>query len=145
MHPVLVGLSHKTAPIEIRECVAFRDEAVASALAALRRDYRLRESMILSTCNRVEILARGGDEEAVIDRIKDFLYCYHSLEPDSLDIAGVTEGEVEALALKYLLTRGNASGRDIAEQINGELLTLHEDLELLVRENEQLKNNLVGV
>ena len=39
------------------------------------------------------------------------------LEPDSFDAAGVTDGEVEALALKYLLARGNASGRDIAQQI----------------------------
>ncbi|MDE2928379.1 MAG: glutamyl-tRNA reductase [Acidobacteriota bacterium] len=85
MHPVLVGLSHKTAPIEIRERVAFREEAVASALEALRRDYQLRESMILSTCNRVEVLAQGGDDAETIDGIKDFLYRYHSLEPDSLE------------------------------------------------------------
>ena len=41
--------------------------------------------MILSTCNRVEILAQGGDDAEAIHGIKDFLHRYHSLDPDSLE------------------------------------------------------------
>ncbi|MGH9339053.1 MAG: glutamyl-tRNA reductase [Acidobacteriota bacterium] len=84
MNLVLVGLNHKTAPVEVRERVAFPDHHLALALRRLRGDFGVPEGMIVSTCNRVEIIAEAGttgDEEP----IKKFLYCYHSLQPSALD------------------------------------------------------------
>ena len=58
MHLVIVGLSHKTAPIAIRERVAFSPQDQERALLKLRRRDEIKECLILSTCNRTEIL--GG-------------------------------------------------------------------------------------
>src|ERR1044071_2437227 len=54
---VLTGGSHKTAPVEIREQLAFAKESLAESLRALVDGRLVREGMILSTCNRVEVLA----------------------------------------------------------------------------------------
>ncbi len=57
MHLVLVGLSHKTAPVSIRERVAFSPEDQERALLRLRKHEDVKECLLLSTCNRTEILA----------------------------------------------------------------------------------------
>lgn len=54
---VVVGLSHKTAPIEVRERVAVAKDALASLFSMLHKQRGVGESMVLSTCNRVEIYA----------------------------------------------------------------------------------------
>lgn len=51
----LVGLSHKSAPIAVRERVALTTETLRDTLVRLRKDERVAEAMVLSTCNRVEI------------------------------------------------------------------------------------------
>src|ERR671921_468383 len=75
MSIVLVGLNHKTAPVEVRERLAFSDEALAESLRALVDGEVVREGLIVSTCNRVEILAsatRPGGEDAV-GRLSEFI------------------------------------------------------------------------
>lgn len=57
MSIILVGVNHKTAPIEIRERLAFSDEACAEGLRRLVDGEVVREGLIVSTCNRVEILS----------------------------------------------------------------------------------------
>src|SRR3712207_830025 len=75
MSIVLVGLNHKTAPLGVRERLAFSDEALAEHLRALVDGEVVREGLIVSTCNRVEILAAssaaGGAEAA--SRLNSFL------------------------------------------------------------------------
>ena len=56
MSILLVGVNHKTAPVEIRERLAFSDEACAAGLRRLVDGDVVREGLIVSTCNRVEIL-----------------------------------------------------------------------------------------
>ena len=85
MIPVLVGLSHRTAPVEIREQVVFSEEAVPVALSRLRQEFGLPEALILSTCNRTEIIANGDEGRIAIEGIKQFLYSYHALQPLSLE------------------------------------------------------------
>jgi glutamyl-tRNA reductase len=66
----LTGVSHKTAPVEVRECLAFREEALPDALNDLKSCDGVSEAMILSTCNRVEITVTtidGADPQAIID------------------------------------------------------------------------------
>ncbi|MBA2340988.1 MAG: glutamyl-tRNA reductase [Pyrinomonadaceae bacterium] len=75
MSIVLVGISHKTAPVEVRESLAFTAEDCADSLGALVDGVTVREALILSTCNRVEVIAATGDgqaEEGAV-RIRDFL------------------------------------------------------------------------
>lgn len=54
---VVVGLSHKTAPIEVRERLAIGRDALPEVLARLLREPAIGEAMVLSTCNRVEVYA----------------------------------------------------------------------------------------
>src|SRR5215218_5960615 len=75
MSIVLVGLNHKTAPVEVRERLAFNDEALAESLRALVDGEVVREGLIVSTCNRVEILAASSRQkgEDAVERLSDFL------------------------------------------------------------------------
>lgn len=59
MNFALIGVSHKTAPVEIREQLAIPESALPDALSALVQRDGVREAVILSTCNRVEVFARG--------------------------------------------------------------------------------------
>jgi len=86
MSLVLVGLSHKTAPIEIRERIAFAEDRLSAALMRLKQEFGLQEGMIISTCNRVEIIAQGTDSQLqAVDSVKNFLYSYHALRPPFLE------------------------------------------------------------
>jgi glutamyl-tRNA reductase len=70
---VIVGLNHRSAPIEVRESVAFESSYVSDALRQLRAFPSIREGVILSTCNRVEIVAASSDRSRAFDEIKSFL------------------------------------------------------------------------
>jgi glutamyl-tRNA reductase len=75
MSILLVGLNHKTAPVEVREQLAFSDEACSASLRQLVDGEVVREGLIVSTCNRVEILTAMGEarEELAQHRITQFL------------------------------------------------------------------------
>jgi glutamyl-tRNA reductase len=79
MELVVVGLNHNTAPIQIRECLAFPEDKMEDALSKLHTIPSVRENMIVSTCNRVEIYAATRrTDEAILD-LKHFLSQYHRL------------------------------------------------------------------
>src|SRR4051812_16940119 len=80
MQLAIVGVSHKTAPVEIRERLAFPSEGMQEALSSLVRRDRIAEAMILSTCNRVEIVAEGPDA----DPVREFLCEYHRIPSDAV-------------------------------------------------------------
>jgi len=70
MKLLITGVSHKTAPVEVRECLAFREESLPQSLTDLKSRVGVHEALILSTCNRVEIALTtedGADPAAVID------------------------------------------------------------------------------
>ena len=75
MSIVLIGLNHKTAPVAVRERLAFTDEACAEGLPMLVDGEVVNEGLIVSTCNRVEILAATSGERFAegTERITDFL------------------------------------------------------------------------
>jgi glutamyl-tRNA reductase len=75
MSIVLVGLNHKTAPVEVRERLAFSDEACAASLRALVDGEVVREGLIVSTCNRVEILAAASRQKGgeAVGRLSEFI------------------------------------------------------------------------
>jgi len=57
MNLTVIGLNHKTAPVDLREKLAFSEEEIPSVLKAIRSQQPDTEAVILSTCNRVEIYA----------------------------------------------------------------------------------------
>jgi glutamyl-tRNA reductase len=77
MHLIVVGLSHKTAPVEIREKLAVPESRLGEALTRLRSYPGVKEGVLLSTCNRVEVYAVVDQVEAGYGRIQEFLADTH--------------------------------------------------------------------
>jgi glutamyl-tRNA reductase len=75
---VLVGLSHRTSPLPVRESLAFAKERLAEALRRMREEAGVAEAMILSTCNRVELYGRGEEAEDAGSRLEEFLCAFHA-------------------------------------------------------------------
>ena len=96
----ILGINHKTAPIEVREKVAFSPADITSALALLKNKADLEEVVIISTCNRMEIVYRSSDnfdlnssnpkkslcrEASTKDVVIKWLAQYHQLEPCQIE------------------------------------------------------------
>ena len=86
MNIVLIGLSHKTAPVAMRERLAFDESRLGDALSALVDQEAVDEGLIVSTCNRVELLASApAGADRGLDRLTGFLCDFHSLHLDTLN------------------------------------------------------------
>src|SRR6267142_634847 len=87
MSIVLVGINHKSAPVEVRERLAFTEDACATGLRALVDGNIVREGLIVSTCNRVEVLAETASERLseTIERVNLFLSKADSLPRSSFE------------------------------------------------------------
>src|SRR5574340_326443 len=59
----ITGLNHRSAPVEVRERLAFDEKSIPDALKALRQRPGVVEGLILSTCNRVEIAVSSEERE----------------------------------------------------------------------------------
>jgi len=70
---VLLGLNHKTAPVEIREQLSCSDDQVAEALKVLQDSPAIKEAIIISTCNRVEVLMVAQDPSMAVETAKKVL------------------------------------------------------------------------
>lgn len=64
---ILLGINHKTAPVEIRELLTVSKEEAAAMLDAIKESASVNEVVIFSTCNRVEILMTAGDKADAIE------------------------------------------------------------------------------
>ncbi len=84
MNIVVVGLSHKTAPVEIREKVAFEPDAIAASLEDLHALSAVSEAMIVSTCNRVELYAATTDPQQACTELKRYMAQSHGISADVL-------------------------------------------------------------
>ncbi len=85
MHLIVVGLSHKTAPVEIRERLAVPESRLGEALTRLCSYSGVKEGILLSTCNRVEVYSVVDDVENGYGRIQEFLADTHlSLSSEQL-------------------------------------------------------------
>ncbi len=84
MSIVVVGLSHRTAPVEIRDGVAVPDHALRSVLEKLSRLPAVAECALISTCNRSETYAVTGAPEVVREGMVEMLCDLADLEPDQL-------------------------------------------------------------
>lgn len=85
MKLLLAGISYKTAPVEVRERLAFSDAVVPSALKDLKAREGVIEAMILSTCNRVEVLITTDDTSDAAAVVDGFLIDRHSVSPDVIE------------------------------------------------------------
>jgi glutamyl-tRNA reductase len=86
MKLVLLGINHKTAPVEVRERLAIPASRLADATRTLVHHPGVREGMILSTCNRVELLtSQDGGDEAQPANLLAFLHQYFALPPATVE------------------------------------------------------------
>jgi glutamyl-tRNA reductase len=84
MEIAVVGLSHKTAPVEIREKVAFAPDCLHEVARAVRGLDGVNEGIILSTCNRVEVYAATRKREEGVDSLIRFMADYHKIPYEAL-------------------------------------------------------------
>jgi glutamyl-tRNA reductase len=82
MKLLITGLSHHTAPVEVRERLAFEENTLLEALNRLRRRPGMIEGMILSTCNRVEVAVTAEEQSDAEGSIERFLAESRSVETD---------------------------------------------------------------
>ena len=80
MAVVVVGLNHTTAPVAVRERLAFSDATLAEALAHFRPP-EVQELVILSTCNRVEMYMQTSDVDASVASAVAFVAACHAVPP----------------------------------------------------------------
>ena len=85
MNILLIGMNHKTAPVEIRERLSLICEENSTPLPEILKIPEIQEALYLSTCNRVEVLARVKDMEAAIARLKDFIFSQGNLAAGELE------------------------------------------------------------
>jgi glutamyl-tRNA reductase len=70
---LIVGVNHRTAPVEVRERVAFNNGEIDASLQRLLTVPSIEEGVILSTCNRVEVIAASTDGDHAVEALTDFL------------------------------------------------------------------------
>lgn len=85
MRILLYGVSHKTAPVEFREKLAFPPGELKNILECLGEECHLDEAVVLSTCNRVEIYGRASDRYARPELIRDLISRFHLLEAADIE------------------------------------------------------------
>ena len=83
MHLFLLGVSHRTAPVDLRERLDFSSRDVGAAVEAVATRPSAAESVVLSTCNRSEIYVASSDPTRVRQELVDFLSQYHQLSRDA--------------------------------------------------------------
>ncbi len=81
----LVGMNHRSAPLDLRERACFAEDDVPDALRRVRSSTGADEALILATCNRVEILTRTKDGKGLAPRIRAFLAADRALDVAAVD------------------------------------------------------------
>ena len=82
---VCLGLSHHTAPVDVRERHAFSPATMGEALVALRDYEAVREALMLQTCGRLEIYAELEDYESGVTQLKTFLNNFRHGDVNDMD------------------------------------------------------------
>jgi len=104
---LVFGCNYRNAPIELRERLAFPEGDLPPALKRLLEDERLEESLILSTCNRMEIVARVADSESDgLDALRAFVCSERSVSPEELEGHSYTFVEREAVQHLFSVASG---------------------------------------
>lgn len=82
MNLALAGISHKTAPLEVREQFAISERQLPTALARLKADPDFEEALIISTCNRMEVIVVAREGVEGMDGLRRFVDSYFGVRFD---------------------------------------------------------------
>jgi glutamyl-tRNA reductase len=107
MEIVLVGLNHRTAPVEVRERVSFTAEQSRKAAEELRSRGILQETLVLSTCNRSEIYGVPPEtSHECAPGLSSFLSEFHSVRADVLGVSLYHHYDREAVRHLFRVSAG---------------------------------------
>ncbi len=87
---ILTGINHKSAPVELRECIALTGDETLATLEHLRSHPEIGELVAVSTCNRVELLMAANDTDAAVRAAHQYLVEAKQIPPDQLEKATYT-------------------------------------------------------
>lgn len=107
MEIVLVGLNHRTAPVEVREKVSFTAEQTQRAAEELRARGILEETLVLSTCNRSEVYGVPPESShECAPGLSTFLSEFHSVRADVLGVSLYHHYDQEAVRHLFRVAAG---------------------------------------
>jgi glutamyl-tRNA reductase len=97
MKTVVIGLNHKTADVDLREKLAFNGPKLEEGIRQIRALPEIRETIIISTCNRVEIYLNVKDVGKAFEAVKDFFVRFFEIRKESLDNALYLYDDMQAV------------------------------------------------
>ena len=97
MKTVVIGLNHKTADVDLREKLAFNGPRLEDGIRQIRELPEIKETVIISTCNRVEIYLTVKDVGKAFEAIKDFFVRFFEIRKESLDNALYLYDDMQAV------------------------------------------------
>lgn len=100
MRLLLVGISHRTAPVDVRERLDFQTRGLVEALQALTARPTIQEAVVLSTCNRAEVYAATDALDAARQDVVSFMCEFHGL--DRADVAPHVYDRTDLEAARHL-------------------------------------------
>ena len=127
MEIIVLGLNHKTAPVEVRERLDFKTEDLERAVAQAQALPSLKENMIVSTCNRVELYAVSREPEKAVFELKTFLSQFHRLPLKEFEDNLYLQSGVPAKSNAQMVRKVT----EIADQLGREVATSEEALRIL--------------
>lgn len=98
---VVIGINHRTAPVEIREKVVFAEQELGAALREMTNLPGVREGVIISTCNRTELYCLTDDGEPPLTQ---WLTRWHDLAAHKLDISASVYQLQDSAAIKHVFS-----------------------------------------
>ncbi len=126
MHLLLVGISHRTAPLELRERLDFHARGLDKALRALCESRSaVRETAILSTCNRAEMYAAAEDVPAAKAELLRFFSDYHGIDAKAVSPHAYDQLDLDAARHLFRVAAGLDSLVVGEPQILGQVKDAH--------------------
>ncbi len=132
MSLIVVGLNHRTVPVDLMERVAISDALLPKVLHDLSSREHLLEVVVLSTCNRTEIYARCSRFHAAVGDVRDFLSAQSGADPDEFADHLYTYFDDAAVAHLFSVAAGLDSMIVGESEILGQV---HDAWDMAVREN----------
>ncbi len=103
---VLLGMNHRSAPLPVREKVAFSEHELGTLLPRLAGSRPFREAIVLSTCNLMELLVRADDAQGAAEALKEFLAEAKGLAVEDFDKYGYTYQGLDAVRHLFQVASG---------------------------------------
>lgn len=103
---LIVGINHKTAPVELREKLSFSESQLTLSLAFCKANTEIQECVILTTCNRTEIYAVGEEQELLLKRIMQLLAEIKGIDTEALRPNLYSYTQTKAVEHLFTVTAG---------------------------------------